>query len=253
METIYDRTRMLIGRENMNRIKEKHVIVFGTGGVGGFVAETLARAGIGKLALVDFDVVDITNINRQIIALYSTIGRQKTEVMKERIQDINPEAQVTVFSDRLTEENIDTFHLADYDYVVDAIDDIPAKLLLIQKAKTLGVPIIVSMGVGNRFDPSQLKIADIRKTHTCPLAKRIRKACGQMGIKHLKVLFSTENPHREELPEDGTKAPASISFLPAAAGVLMGAEVVRDLLLALPGDRQIFGIKLAERKIKAED
>ena len=253
METIYDRTRMLIGRENMNRIKEKNVIIFGTGGVGGFVVETLARAGIGKLTLVDFDVVDITNINRQIIALHSTIGRQKTEVMKERIQDINPEAQVTIFSERLREENIDTFHLADYDYVVDAIDDIPAKLLLIQKAKALGTPIIVSMGVGNRFDPSQLKISDIKKTHTCPLAKRIRKACGQMGIKHLKVLFSSENPHREELPEDGTKSPSSISFLPAAAGVLIGAEVVRDLLLALPGDRQIFGIKLAERKIKAED
>ena len=162
MKTIYDRTRMLVGSENLNRIKEKSVIAFGVGGVGGFVIETIVRAGIGKIAMIDFDTVDITNINRQIIALHSTIGRHKTEVMGERIKDINPDAQVKIFTEKLSAENIEDFNLGEYDYIVDAIDDIPAKLLLIQKAKSMNIPIISSMGVGNKFDPSQLKIADIK-------------------------------------------------------------------------------------------
>lgn len=230
MKTIYDRTRMLLGTEGMEMLKTKNVIIFGVGGVGGSAIEALARAGIGSLTLVDFDIVDITNINRQIIALHSTIGRFKTDVMKERIQDINKEADINIYTKKVSATNIEEFHLEDFDYVVDAIDDVSAKLLLIQKAKLLGVPIISSMGIGNKMDPSKLEIADIKKTHTCPLAKAIRKEAGKLGIKNLKVVFSTEPPERQEFPEDGTKAPASISFMPASAGLLMASEVVRDLI-----------------------
>lgn len=229
-KTIYDRTRMLIGTEALNRIREKKVIIFGVGGVGGYVIEALARAGVGSLTLVDFDVIDITNINRQIIALHSTVGRAKPEVMRERIQDINPDAEVYIHCEKLTEENIHLFNLEKYDYIIDAIDDVKAKILLIQKSKELNVPILSSMGTGNKTDPTQFRIADIKKTNTCPLAKVIRKEVNRLGIKDLKVLFSTEQPHREEYPEDGSKAPASISFSPAAAGLIIASEVYRDLL-----------------------
>lgn len=230
MKTIYDRTRMLVGTEQMDQIKNKKVIIFGVGGVGGYVIEALARAGVGSLSIVDFDVVDITNINRQIVALHSTIDRDKTEVMAQRIKDINPEAQVYVFCEKLTEENLNLFQLEQYDYIVDAIDDVKAKLLLISKAKRENIPILSSMGTGNKTDPTQFKIADIKKTHTCPLARVVRKEVNIMGVKELKVLFSTEQPHREEFPEDGSKAPASISFGPAAAGILIASEVFHDLL-----------------------
>lgn len=230
MKTIFDRTRMLLGSEGLNRIRTKNVILFGVGGVGGFVAEALTRAGIEHLTIVDFDTVDITNINRQIIALHSTIGRKKTDVMTERIKDINPEAEVQSFSVRVGKDNIGDFPWKEYDYIVDAIDDVPAKLLLIQKANELHIPIISSMGTGNKSDPSQFRIADIKKTHTCPLAKVIRKETGKLGIKNLKVLFSAEIPHREELPEDGSHTPSSISFAPASAGLLIASEVIKDLL-----------------------
>lgn len=252
MKTIFDRTRMLIGTDGLNIVKSRNIIVFGVGGVGGFVIEALVRAGIGKIAIVDFDLVDITNINRQIIALHSTIGRNKTEVMAERLKDINPCAEVTVFTEKLNCENVDGFHLENYDYIVDAIDDVQAKLLLIKSAKELNVPIICSMGTGNKFDPSQFRIADLRRTHTCPLAKIIRKEVGKLGIKNIKVIFSTETPHREELPEDGSKAPSSISFVPASAGLLIASEVIKDLLLSEPGDRYLFGIKLKPPTIKAD-
>ena len=230
MKTIFDRTRMLLGRDALDHIRKKKIIVFGIGGVGGFAVEALVRAGIGTIAIVDYDVVDITNINRQIIALHSTIGRKKTEVLAERIRDINPDAEIRTYDLRLSRDNWTNFQLEEYDYIVDAIDDVPAKLLLIQKANELKIPILSSMGTGNKFDPSQFKIADIKKTHTCPLAKVIRRETGKSGIKKLKVLFSTEAPHREELPEDGNRTPASISFAPAAAGLLIASEVTRDLL-----------------------
>ena len=214
--------------------------------------EALVRAGIQTIAIVDYDEIDITNINRQIIALHSTIGRKKVEVMEERIKDINQNADVAALSDRLTSENLDSFHLKDYDYIVDAIDDVPAKLLLIREAKQLNIPIISSMGTGNKFDPTQFRIDDIKKTNTCPLAKVIRKETAKMGIKQLKVLFSTEAPHREELPEDGSRSPSSISFVPATAGLLIASEVIKDLLYAAPSDRMIFGIKKPAAKIKAD-
>lgn len=252
MKTIFDRTQMLLGADTMNLLKKKKIIVFGIGGVGGFVVEALVRSGIQKISIVDYDIVDITNINRQIIALHSTVGRKKTEVMEERIKDINPDAEVTAFQDKLTPDNIDAFRLNDYDYIVDAIDDVPAKLLLIKTANQLNVPIISSMGTGNKFDPSLLRIDDIKRTNTCPLAKAVRKETAKMGIKSLKVIFSTEVPHREEQPEDGSRAPSSIAFVPSTAGLLIASEVIRDLLYTAPKERAIFGIKLTSPKIKTD-
>lgn len=252
MKSIFERTQMLLGANTLNLIKKKKIIVFGVGGVGGYTVEALVRSGIHNIAIVDYDIVDITNINRQIIALHSTIGRKKVEVMEERIRDINPEADVRAYAEKLTENNLDSFHLNEYDYIVDAIDDVPAKLLLIKTAEQLNVPLISSMGTGNKFDPSLFRIDDIKKTNTCPLAKMIRKETAKMGIKHLKVLFSTETPHREELPEDGSRSPSSIAFVPSTAGLLIAAEVIRDLLFTTPTERAIFGIKLPGPKIKTD-
>ena len=230
MTTVYDRTEMLLGKEAMDRLKNKRVIIFGIGGVGGFVDEALARVGIGTIGIADYDRVDVTNINRQIIALHSTIGKHKTQVMKERIKDINPDIKVKDFDGKLTEISLESFFLEKWDYIVDAIDDVPAKLLLIQEASKRGIPIISSMGTGNHYDPGSFKIADIKKTHTCPLAKRIRKESAKMDIKELKVLFSTEKPYREISPEIGNHSPASIAFAPATAGLMIAAEVVHDLI-----------------------
>lgn len=252
MKSIFERTQMLLGANTLNLIKKKKIIVFGVGGVGGYAVEALVRSGIHTIAIVDYDIVDITNINRQIIALHSTIGRKKVEVMEERIRDINPGAEVRAYAEKLTENNLDSFHLNEYDYIVDAIDDVPAKLLLIKTAEQLNVPLISSMGTGNKFDPSLFRIDDIKKTNTCPLAKVIRKETSKMGIKHLKVLFSTETPHREELPEDGSRSPSSIAFVPSTAGLLIAAEVIRDLLFTTPTERAIFGIKLPGPKIKTD-
>lgn len=230
MKTVYDRTALFLGKDNLELLKNKKVLVFGVGGVGGFTIEALARAGIGTIGIVDFDRVDITNINRQIIALHSTIGRLKTEVMAERIKDINPMIRVIAVDKRLDSDNIGEFGLAEWDYIVDAIDDVSAKLLLIRESKALNIPLICSMGAGNHFDPSRFQVADIKKTHTCPLAKLIRKETAKMGIRDLKVVFSPERPHREEYPDDGSRYPASIAFAPAAAGLVIASEVIKDLM-----------------------
>jgi len=229
-KTFYDRTELLLGKDAMSRLKQKKVLVFGVGGVGGFAVEAIARSGTGIIGIVDYDRVDVTNINRQIIALHSTIGQYKTDVMAERIRDINPEIKLTVFRERLTACNIDMFHLDEWDYIIDAIDDVAAKLILIREAKAIGVPIICSMGAGNHFNPGRFQAADIRKTHTCPLAKIIRKETGKMGIKDLKVVFSSEEPHREAYPESGERYPASIAFAPAACGLMIASEVIKDLI-----------------------
>lgn len=230
MSAVYDRTELLLGREAVDRLKQKRVLLFGLGGVGGSVAEALARVGIGTLGIVDFDRVDVTNINRQIIALHSTVGRAKTKVMEERIGDINPAILVIPFEEKLSPSNAGDFFCFPWDYVVDAIDDVPAKVLLIAQAKARNIPVISSMGTGNHFDPGKLTIADINKTHTCPLARRIRKETGMRGIKEFKVLFSSEQPMRAALQEERGHTPASIAFVPAAAGLLIAAEVVKDLL-----------------------
>jgi len=228
MNTIYDRTEKLLGAEKINKLKNSKVIVFGLGGVGGQAVEALARTGIGRLGIADFDVVDVTNANRQIIALQSTIGKYKADAFKERLLDINGVLKVDVYKEKVASESIDSFPLGDYDYVVDAIDDVPAKIMLIKKAKSLGVPVISAMGAGNKSNPSKFKVSDVSKTHTCPLAKRIRKELGISGIKDVKVVFSDEVPERFT---ENVGPPASIAFVPAAAGLMIAAEVVHDLLL----------------------
>ena len=243
---------MLMGADTMSMFRKKKIIIFGIGGAGGYAAEALARAGIYHISMVDPGTVEITDINRQITALQSTIGRKKVEVMEERIRDINPEAQILSFSEKLGPENIESFCLGDYDYIADALDDIPAKLLLIGAAKKRNIPVISCMSTGNRFDPVKLFIDDIKRANACTMSKLIRKELAGMGIKSHKVLFSTEEPHREEAGEDDSDAPSSISFVPSAAGILLAAEIVRDLLYSAPTERTLFGIKIAGQKVKAE-
>lgn len=231
MKQIFRRTERLIGAENLEKLARSRVLVFGIGGVGGHLIEALARSGIGTLGIVDKDVIDPSNCNRQIIALQSTIGRPKVEVMKERLLDIDPQIDVRSFELCVTEENLSVFHFEEWDYIADAIDDVPAKLALIKEAKEQGIPVISSMGTGNKLDPGRLRVATIDKSHTCPLAKKLRKELGKIGIKDLKVVYSDEPPVRPESYEGEAVTPASIAFVPASAGLLIAAEIVKDLLL----------------------
>ncbi len=229
----FSRTQMLIGDEALEKLKKSHVAVFGIGGVGGFACEALARAGIGKLDLIDNDTVSESNINRQIIALVSTVGKPKTEVMRERIHDINGDAQVTCINKFVLPENIDEFDFYAYDYIVDAIDTVSGKLAIIEKAYSLGKPVISSMGTGNKLDPTKFEIADINKTSVCPLARVMRYELKKRGVKKLKVLYSKEDPikpHNEQNNETGKPVPGSISFVPSVAGLIIGGEVIKDLI-----------------------
>ncbi len=223
------RTRMLIGDEAADSLTSRKVLVFGIGGVGGYVCEALARAGIGTIGIVDNDTVDETNINRQIIATRDTIGRQKTDIMEERIHSINPECRVRPFTCFYLpdDESAKQFDFTEYDYVVDAIDTVAAKIDIIARCRENDVPIISAMGTGNKMDPSRFEIADISKTSVCPLAKVVRKELRERGIKNVKVLFSKEDPVK-----NGTRTPGSISFVPPVAGLLMAGQVIRDLLAA---------------------
>lgn len=224
MEERFQRTGMLIGEEGLKRLSESHVAVFGIGGVGGYVAEALARCGVGEITLVDRDVVSMSNLNRQIIALESTVGRMKTRVMKERIEDICPDTVVHTREVFFLPENSHTFHFEDYDYVVDAVDTVTAKIEILMRCRESGVPSISSMGTGNKMDPSKLQVADIYKTSMCPLAKVMRHELKKRGVKHQKVVFSTEEPVANH------RTPGSMSFVPGAAGLLIASAVVRDLL-----------------------
>jgi len=229
METVYDRTKLLIGEDGIDRLKSKSVIVFGLGGVGGMATESIARAGVGSITVVDFDVVNITNINRQIIALHSNTGKKKTDVMKERIKDINPDIKVEGISDRITENNISTFDLKKFDYIIDAIDDVPAKLELIIKAYEINVPIVSSMGTGDKLDPEKLSLKKIKDTNTCPLAKSIRGTLRKHGIEDLIVVCSAEQPGRV-VPRSECSETSSISFVPPAAGLLLAKKVIVDFI-----------------------
>lgn len=222
----YSRTELIIGSEALDKIKGSSVIVFGIGGVGSYVVEGLARAGVGRLTLVDNDVVDITNINRQLPALHSTIGKFKADVMADRIKDINPSCDVESVKCFFMPDTADSFDFTKYDYVVDAIDTVTGKLALIEKAYSEGVPVISSMGTGNKLDPSLFKITTIEKTRVCPLAKVMRKELKTRGIKGIKVLYSEEEPIRH----DGGRTPGSISFVPSVAGLMIAGEVVRELM-----------------------
>ena len=232
------RTEMLIGPEAVNALSSAHVIVFGVGGVGGYVCEALARSGVGELTIVDKDVVSESNINRQIIALHSTIGKYKTEVMKERMLDINPNIKVNVRNCFYLPENAHEFDFLDYDYVVDCVDTVTAKLEIITRAKALNVPVISAMGAGNKLDPSAFKVADVFKTNVCPLAKVMRRELKKRGINRLKVVYSEEQPLTPRFAENSTEesnekirkvAPGSIAFVPSVAGMIIAGEVIKDL------------------------
>lgn len=225
MENQFQRTEMLLGTEAIERLKNARVAVFGVGGVGGFVCEALARAGVGKIGLVDKDEVDVTNINRQIIALHSTVGRPKVEVMKERIQDINPEAQVDVYQFFLLRDNTDEFPWDEYDYIVDAVDTVTAKIAIIEKAKELGKSVISAMGAGNKLDPTRFKVADIEKTKIDPLAKVMRRELKKRNIRGVKVVYSEEEPTKR------LEAPGSVAFVPSVAGLIIAGEVIKDIAL----------------------
>jgi len=234
MKSQFDRSAMLIGFDGIEKLAKKHVAVFGIGGVGSFCAEALARAGVGSLTLVDFDKIDLTNLNRQLIALHSTVGRYKAEVMGERIADINPNANVTVRKDFFSADTADDFNLSQFDYIVDAIDTVSCKLVLIAEAKRLNVPMISCMGTGNKLGDAPFEITDISKTSVCPLARIMRKELKARGIYSLKVLYSTEPPLTPKFeaadPAPGRHSPGSISFVPSAAGLMIAGEVIKELL-----------------------
>ena len=234
MQKQHIRSAALFGEEGMQRLFGATVAVFGIGGVGSYTVEALARAGVGRLILVDADTVDESNINRQIIALHSTVGRDKVEVARERIADIDPTIEVVTYKCFVTPENLCEIDLAGVDYIVDAIDRVPAKLALAQYAKQTGTPLISCMGTGNKLDPAKLTVADIAKTSVCPLARSMRTKLRQLGIHHLKVVFSTEIPAETEgetCEQNGKmrRAPASCSFVPSSAGLLIASEVIREL------------------------
>ena len=238
MQNQFSRTEILLGKCGIDRLKKSRVAVFGIGGVGGYVAEALARSGMGALDLIDNDEVSLTNINRQIIALHSTVGRPKVDVMKERILDINPECNVRVFQCFYLPETKNLFDFTEYDYVVDAVDTVTAKIQLIVQAKEAGVPIISSMGAGNKLNPASFEVADISQTSVCPLARVMRQECKKRGIKNVKVVYSKEKPVESKLTAEEKKsaeqkgnglAPGSCAFVPSVAGLIIASEVVKDL------------------------
>lgn len=225
MKEQFSRTAQLLGNENVKNLFDKHVIVFGVGGVGGYVVEALARSGVGKISIVDNDVVNESNINRQIIALHSTVGMQKVEVLKNRILDINPECQVFVHNHFFLPENSNDFDFSIYDYVVDAVDTVTAKIEIIKKSKESNVPVISSMGTGNKLNPMGFKVSDISKTKVCPLARVMRNELKKRGISKVKCVYSEESPVIQ------TQTPASVAFVPPVAGLLIASEVVKDLCI----------------------
>lgn len=225
MENQYRRTEMLIGEDGVNRLRQSSVIIFGVGGVGSYVTEGLARAGIGSITVVDKDCIDITNINRQIPALHSTVGRPKAEVIAERIRDINPECRVVAEECFFLPDTADRFDFSEYDYVIDAIDNVTGKIALAEKAFREGTPIISSMGTGNKLDPTAFRVADIENTRVCPLARVMRHELRKRGVHGLKVVYSEEEPVKT-----GSRTPGSVSFVPSVAGLIIAGEVIKSLL-----------------------
>ncbi len=248
MLTQFSRTELLLGKDSMEKLKNSRVAVFGIGGVGGYVCEALVRSGVGAFDLIDDDKVCLTNLNRQIIATRKTVGKYKTEVMKDRILEINPQADVRLHQCFFLPENSDEFPFEEYDYVVDAVDTVTAKIELVMKAQAMNVPIISSMGAGNKLDGSMFRVADIYKTKVCPLAKVMRRELKKRGVKKLKVVYSEEMPTRpiEDMaiscrsncicpPGAAHKCterrdiPGSVAFVPSVAGLIIAGEVVKDL------------------------
>ncbi len=231
----FSRTELLIGKKAMKRLADSRIAVFGIGGVGGHTVEALARSGVGAIDLIDNDTVSITNLNRQIIALYSTIGEYKVDVMRNRIQDINPDCVVNAYRCFYLPDTADQFDFSQYDYIVDAVDTVTAKIQLVMEAKAAGVPIISSMGAGNKLNPVLFEVADIYKTSVCPLAKVMRRELKKRGIRKLKVVYSKEEaivPKGATEEEPGTRhsLPGSTAFVPSVAGLIIASEVIRDLV-----------------------
>lgn len=222
------RTRWLIGTDAVDHLQKSRVLVFGVGGVGGFSIEALARAGVGRLDIVDYDRVDVTNINRQIIATTATVGELKVDAMKARIASIVPETEVRTYPIMFNEANADKINFSDYDYVVDAVDQVTAKLLIIEKAKACGVPVLSAMGAGNKLHPEYLELAMLSETKVCPLARVMRREVKKRGLGDLPVVYSKEAPKKVEGLD--ARSPASISFVPSAAGLIAASKVVRDLV-----------------------
>lgn len=241
MQNQFSRTELIIGKQAMEKLHNSKVAVFGVGGVGSFVVEALVRAGIGNFILVDKDEVDLTNINRQLIATHKTIGQPKVEVTKKRILEINPEAEVEIYQEFFMPDSKDYFDKT-VDYVVDCIDTITAKIELIIRAKKLNVPVISSMGTGNKLDPTKFEVGDLYKTSVCPLAKIMRKELKQRGVKELKVVYSKEEPIKPGVSTDNNseenknlatskkQVPGSISFVPSVAGLIIAGEVIKDII-----------------------
>lgn len=225
----FSRTELIVGKDGIKKLNNSKVVIFGLGGVGSFVLEGLARSGIGNFILVDNDTVDITNINRQIIATHKTIGKNKVEVAKKRILEINPDAKVIIIQEFFMPESEDFFDES-IDYIVDCVDTVTAKIEIILRAKKHNIPVISSMGTGNKLDPTKFEIADIYKTSVCPLAKIIRKELKSRNIKNVKVLYSKEEPIKQEKIIEGKKIPGSISFVPSVAGLIIAGEVTKDIL-----------------------
>ena len=229
------RTAMLLGEDAVKRLQSARVAVFGIGGVGGYTVEALARSGVGHMDLIDSDTVSVSNINRQILATHSTVGMPKVEAAKRRILDINPECTVTTHQVFYTPETADQFDFSQYDYIVDAIDTVTGKLMLVQQAYNTGTPIICCMGTGNKLDASAFEVSDISKTTMCPLARIMRKELGKRGIKHLKVVYSREEARsptgwEEEAAALGKRQiPGSVAFVPGAAGLILAGEVIKEL------------------------
>lgn len=229
----FSRTELLIKKEGMDILKNKKIIIFGIGGVGGYVCEALARSGISHFTLVDNDNVSITNINRQIIATMDTIGRSKVDVMAERILSINPDCIIEKRNCFYLPENAKSFDFSLYDYIVDCVDTVTAKISIIEEAKNKNIPIISAMGAGNKMNPLMLEVSDISKTSVCPLAKVMRYELRKRGINHLKVVYSKEEPIKiEEKLEDSNKrtTPGSISFVPSTMGLIIASEIIKDLI-----------------------
>lgn len=222
----FSRTELLLGKSAVDKLAGSRVAIFGIGGVGGYAAEALARIGIGTLDLIDSDKVTLSNLNRQIIATHKTIGRYKTDAAAERIADINPGAKVNTYNVFYTKDTADSFDFSKYDYIIDAIDTVSSKLLLAANAKTAGVPLISSMGAGNKLDPTMFEVADIYDTSVCPLARVMRHELRKLGIERLKVVYSKEPP---VIPPDNVRVPGSVSFVPSVAGLIIAGEVIKDL------------------------
>ena len=230
MEERFSRSELLLGSDGIQRLKNAHVAVFGVGGVGGHVAEALARCGVGKIDVIDSDMVSVSNLNRQIVALESTVGKAKVTVIAERIRDINPDCTVLELQKFYSPDSASEFDLSKYDYVIDAIDSVTSKLELITRASALGVRIISSMGTGNKLDPTAFMIDDIYKTSVCPLARVMRTELRKRGVKKLKVLYSKEEPIKAVAESiAGKHSPGSVSFVPSVAGLIIAGEVIKDI------------------------